>query len=259
MPGLGTIGIEVLEQVPDLDAIIVPVGGAGLIAGVGMAIKTLRPDVDVIGVEPANVASFAAALKAGYPVDGFKEGTIADGLAVPIVGPNAFKIAQRYTDENTSVSEKAIALAILRLIEMEKIVVEGGGAASVAALLPGGPLYGKYRGKKVVCILGGGNIDTTLLGRVIERGLAADDRLVRFTVVVSDRPGGIANLSKVFYECGASIKDIYHERAWLHTKIDQVMVKCVVETTDKEHTERMFKSLMEKNYVYIREHDKADA
>ena len=114
---------------------------------------------------------------------------------------------------------------------MEKLVVEGGGATALATLLPDGPLYHKYKGKKVVIVLSGGNIDTTMLGRVIDRGLAADHRLVRFTVTVSDRPGGIAALSKAFYDESVSIKDIYHERAWLHTRVDQVMVKCIVETT----------------------------
>lgn len=238
--GAGTVGVEILEQLPEVDAIVVPVGGTGLIAGIALAIKTLRPEIEVIGVEPENVASYSAALKAGKPVSEYRGGTLADGLAVPVVGANAFRVAQRYVDYSVNVSEKQIALALLRLIEHEKLVVEGGGATAVAALLPGGPLYGKLDGKKVACILSGGNIDTTMLGRVIERGLAADGRLVRFTAIVSDRPGGIARLSAAFLSCGVSIKDIYHERAWLHTQIDEVMVKCVVETTGIEHTEQLF-------------------
>lgn len=141
---------------------------------------------------------------------------------------------------------------------MEKLVVEGGGATALAALLPGGPLYKKYENKKVGIVLSGGNIDTTMLGRVIDRGLAADHRLVRFSVTVSDRPGGIAGLSKVFFDEQVSIKDIYHERAWLHTRVDQVMVKCIVETTGQEHTEQMFRALTKSGYHYIEDGQNAN-
>jgi len=250
--GAGSMAIEVLEQVPDLDAIIVPVGGAGLIAGVALAVKTLRPNAQVIGVEPENCASLQAAMAAGKPVNGFKNATLADGLAVPIVGGNSFKVARKHVDYTVSVSEKMIALAVLRLLEMEKVVVEGGGAAGLAGILPGGPLFGKFRGKKIVVPLCGGNIDTTVLGRVIDRGLAADSRLIRFIATVSDRPGGIAQLSRDMADMGVSIKDIYHERAWLHSRVDQVMVKCVVETTGKDHSEKMYKYLEEKGYPITR-------
>ena len=126
--GAGTMGVEILEQVPDVDVIFVPVGGAGLIAGVSLAVKVLQPHVQVIGVEPHNVTSFAAALHAGEPVNGFKAGTLADGLAVPIVGPTSFQVARRCVDETCSVTEGQISVAMLRLIEMEKIIVEGGGS-----------------------------------------------------------------------------------------------------------------------------------
>lgn len=250
--GAGSMGIELLEQVPDVDVVLVPIGGAGLIAGVSLAVKTLRPNVQVIGVEPENVASYHAAVAAGHPVNGFKAATLADGLAVPIVGPTSFKVASRHVDSLVLVSERMIALAILRLIEMEKLVVEGGGATSLAPILPDGPLFGQFKGKKVVVLLCGGNIDTTMLGRVIDRGLAADNRLIRFIATVSDRPGGIAQLSRDMADMGVSIKDIYHERAWLHSRVDQVMVKCVVETTGKEHSEKMYKYLEEKGYPITR-------
>lgn len=204
--GAGSMAIEILEQVPHCDAIVVPVGGAGLIAGISLAIKTLKPGCKVLGVEPDNCASYAAALAAGHPVDGFKEATLADGLAVPIVGPISFEVARRCVDSTCSVSELHIAIAVLRLIEMEKLVVEGGGATGLAAILPGGPLHGKLTGKTVVVPLCGGNIDTTVLGRVIDRGLAADKRLIRFGATVSDRPGGIARLAKDMADCGVSIK-----------------------------------------------------
>lgn len=216
--------------------------------GVSLAIKTIKPSVQVIGVEPANVASYAAALAAGKPVNGFKESTIADGLAVPIVGPTSFEVARHYVDSTCCVSEKLISIAMLRLIETEKLVVEGGGATALAAILPTGPLFGAFKGKKVCVLLCGGNIDTSVLGRVIDRGLAADQRLVRFSSTVSDRPGGIAGLAKQLAELGASIKDIHHERAWLYSRIDQVVVKCVIETTGAEHTDNIIKTLKEKGY-----------
>lgn len=187
--------------------------------------------------------SFHAALEAGHPVNAYKDSTLADGLGVPVVGANAFKIARKFTDSLALVTERDIAIAMLMLIETNKIVVEGGGAAALAAILPGGPLFGKYRGKKIVIPLCGGNIDTTVLGRVIDRGLAADQRLVRFSATVSDRPGGIAKITREIADIGVSIKDIYHERAWLDTAVDMVTIKCVVETTGKEHTAKLFSHL----------------
>eukprot|EP00522_Entomoneis_paludosa_P011290 CAMPEP_0172447606 /NCGR_PEP_ID=MMETSP1065-20121228/6884_1 /TAXON_ID=265537 /ORGANISM="Amphiprora paludosa, Strain CCMP125" /LENGTH=444 /DNA_ID=CAMNT_0013198953 /DNA_START=51 /DNA_END=1382 /DNA_ORIENTATION=- len=215
LAGAGTIGVEMIDDVPDVDVVVVPVGGGGLIAGISCAIKTLKPNVQVIGVEPAFCASYTAAMKAGRPVPTPFTPTLADGLAVPVVGPHAFEVARHYVDECVLSSEKCIALAVLRLLENEKIVVEGGGAAGLAALLPGGPLdRPDMKGKNIIVPLCGGNIDTTVLGRVIERGLAADERLVHFYATVSDRPGGIARLTQHLAEEGASIKDIYHERAW---------------------------------------------
>ncbi|RHX97955.1 hypothetical protein DYB30_006564 [Aphanomyces astaci] len=231
--GAGTMGIEILNQVPKADAIIVPVGGGGLIAGIALAVKTLNPAIQVIGVEPENCASFTAALAAGYPVDTANKPTLADGLAVPKVGANAFEVAAPLIDRMVTVSEKAIALSVLRLCELEKVVVEGGGAASLAALID--DKLPDLRGKRIVMPLCGGNIDTSVLGRVIERGMAADGRLVRFVATVPDRPGGIAGLATMLSEVGVSVKDIYHERAWLHSSVSMVQVKCVVETSSYEH------------------------
>jgi len=157
-----------IDDVPDLDAVVVPVGGAGLIAGISCAIKTLKPDAKVIGVEPQFCASYQAALQEGKPVPSFTP-TLADGLAVPVVGPHAFEVARHYVDECVSTTEKEISLAVLRLIENEKVVVEGGGAAGLAALLPGGALdRPDLKGKNIVVPLCGGNIDTTVLGRVLD-------------------------------------------------------------------------------------------
>ncbi|KAL7559696.1 hypothetical protein ACA910_017599 [Epithemia clementina (nom. ined.)] len=250
LAGAGTIGIEMVDDVPNVDVVVVPVGGAGLIAGISCAVKTLKPETKVIGVEPAFCASYTAALKAGRPVPAPFTPTLADGLAVPIVGAQAFEVARHYVDECVLSSEKCIALAVLRLLEHEKYVVEGGGAAGLAALLPGGPLdRPDMKNKTIVIPLCGGNIDTTVLGRVMDRGLAADERLVQFHATVSDRPGGIAKLTTLLSEQGASIKDIYHERAWLHSSVNFVKVRCVVELQGQEHGQRLKRALEQAGYV----------
>lgn len=246
--GQGTMGLEILEQVPDVDAVVIPVGGAGLIAGVALAIKSLNPNIQIIGVESELTKSFTAAMDAGRPTY-FKVGpTLADGLAVPVVGVNAFATAHTLIDKMVTVTEDNIALAILRLIEVEKAVVEGAGASGIAALISG--QLPELIGKRVVVPLCGGNIDTTVLGRVMERGLAADGRLVRFIVTVSDRPGGIAELTKIITQLGVSIKDIFHERAFLKSAIFQVQVKCIVETTGPDHAETLYKALKD-NYSNV--------
>jgi threonine dehydratase len=188
-------------------------------------------------------------VKAGYPVKTTITPTLADGLAVPMVGSHAFEVARHYVDECVLTNEKQISLAVLRLIENEKMVVEGGGASGLAALLPGGALdRPDMKGKNIVVPLCGGNMDTTVLGRVLERGLAADNRLSQFYVQVSDRPGGISGMTEILYREGASIKDIYHERAWLHSSVDQVQVKCVVELQGTDHGKRVKQALLDSGY-----------
>jgi len=231
--GQGTLGLEIAAQVPDVDAVIVPIGGAGLIAGVALALKTLKPGVKIIGVEPERAASFTAALQAGQPVKVEVKPTLADGLSVPKVGVNAFQIARGLVDKTVLVSEHNIALAILRLLELEKAVVEGAGAASLAACLAG--LVPELAGKNVVLPLCGGNIDTPILGRVLERGLASDGRLDRFSATISDRPGGLARFAGLLAEAGASILEITHDRAFGSDDITTVRVHCIVETRDAEH------------------------
>ncbi|ESO89242.1 hypothetical protein LOTGIDRAFT_183268 [Lottia gigantea] len=248
LAGQGTMGLEIVDQVPDLDACIIPVGGGGLIAGTALAIKSLHPDVQIIGVESERCASFSTALEAGHPTYTKASSSIADGLAVPTVGVNAFVTAKPLIDKMVTVKEEYIALAILRLIELEKAVVEGAGAIGLAAILQN--LLPELQGKKVVIALCGGNIDTTALGRVIERGLAADGRLIRFVVTVTDRPGGIADLTRLIADLGVSIKDIFHERAWLKSDVFAVQVKCVVETRDAEHTKEL-ENILRKNYSKI--------
>lgn len=241
--GAGTVGIEILEELPEVDAIVVPVGGAGLVAGISLAVKKISPQTKVIGVEPELCPSFSEAKKAGKPVKvTLPRTTLADGLAVPQVGPHAFAVAKDLVDDLITVTEEEVSLAILRLVEGEKLVQEGAGAAGVAALCAG-KLPENLRGKKVCVILCGGNIDTPVLGRVIERGLACDNRLVRFSVVVSDRPGGILALVSIIHKVGASIRDITHERAWLKEGIDQVEVNMVVETTSLSHRNALYDAI----------------
>ncbi|KAL0268337.1 UNVERIFIED_CONTAM: hypothetical protein PYX00_010316 [Menopon gallinae] len=244
MAGQGTIGLEVVEQVPDLDAIIVPVGGGGLIAGIATAIKAMKPKVQIIGVESNRCPSFKAAQREGKPTMVPITSTLADGLAVPTVGYNAFVTANPLINKMVVVGEEWIAIAILRLIELEKSVVEGAGATGLAAILAGE--LDELKGKKVVVLLCGGNIDTTILGRCLERGLAADGRLLKLTVCVSDRPGGIAELCRLLADKGVSIKDMMHDRAWLTNDVFSVNVKVICETRDLEHSRDIIKTLHEK-------------
>jgi threonine dehydratase len=248
LAGQGTIGLEMLQQVPDLDAVVVPIGGGGLIAGVAMAVKNLNPNCKVIGVEPDMCASWTAAIKAGKPVGVPAQGTLADGLAVTTVGSNAFQVAQHLIDDVITVSESSIALSILRLLERESWVVEGGGATAIAGFIDGKLDY--LKGQKVGVIMCGGNIDMPVLGRVIERGLAADGRIHRFVATVSDRPGGIAHLTDCIAESGASVKDLYHERASVLEDVAAVAITCTVETRNSEHAKELQQALKENGVKY---------
>lgn len=239
--GQGTIALEILEQAPSAQAIVAPVGGGGLLAGIGTVVEARKPDVRVIGVEPANAACLTAALAAGHPVPIALASTLADGLAVAQAGTQAFEVLRRVVDQVVTVDEATIALAVLRLIELEKSVVEGAGAAPLAAFLAG--RLDTLKGKDVVLVLCGGNIDLTMLDRVIEIGLVADGRLTRFTVSISDRPGGLARLAEVIASTGASIKEIVHDRAFSGPDLSAVRVVCVVETTGHDHVAALHRTL----------------
>ncbi|WP_414660203.1 threonine ammonia-lyase [Horticoccus sp. 23ND18S-11] len=239
--GQGTLGLEILRQVPDVDAILVPIGGAGLIAGVALAVKAVRPRVKIIGIESTHTKNFAAALRAGKPVTVPRRATLADGLAPLTVGPTAFALARGRVDQVISVGEEWIALAILRMIELEKTVVEGAAAVGLAALMAG--KLPELRGRRVALILSGGNIDPPVLGRVIKKGLVHDGRLTRFTATVTDRPGGLAALTRVIADCRASIQDIVHERAFGGTDVFAVQAVCTVETRDHAHVATLHRAL----------------
>jgi len=243
MAGQGTMALEILEQTPDLDAIVVPVGGGGLLSGIGTVMRAKKPQARVVAVEPEHAQCLVAALAAGRPVPFALAPTLADGLAVEQVGALPFEVLQRVVDEVVTVDEGSIALAVLRLVELEKSVVEGAGATPLAAFLAG--KLGHLKGSKVVLVLCGGNIDLTMLDRVIETGLVADGRLARFTVSISDRPGGLARLAEVIASTGASINEIVHDRAFSGPDLSAVRVVCVVETTGHEHVQDLHRALAE--------------
>jgi threonine dehydratase len=239
--GQGTMGLEILEQTPNVEAIVVPVGGAGLIAGIGTVVKAKAPRVEIVGVEPEHAASLTAALAKGAPEAIELAPTLADGLAVKRVGDRSFAIAREVVDRCVTVDEASIGLAILRLIELEKSVVEGAGATPLAAFIAG--KLPELAGRTVVLTLCGGNIDTNMLGRVLDVGLVADGRLTRFNVSVADRPGGLARLTAVIAEAGASIHELAHDRAFSGPNLSEVRVVCIVETTGPEHVKALFEAL----------------
>jgi len=239
--GAGTIGLEIVEQCPGFDTVIVPVGGAGLLAGVSLAVKELQPQSRIVGVEPAATPCFARAQAEGHSVPVENQPTLADGLSVPRTGSLAFEIARPRLDRLVVVSEADIALAIVRLMEWEKMVVEGAGAASLAAVLRG--KMPEIQGKKVVLLLCGGNIDLSLLPRLIDTALIVDGRLARFTATISDRPGGLARLANLLAEVGVSVQEIDHDREFSGPNVAAVNVCCTVETRDGEQIAELYRAL----------------
>lgn len=248
--GRGTMGLEILEQVSGVEAVVVPIGGGGLISGVAAAIKAKRPSVCIIGVESVCAPTFTKALRARRPVKIPGAATLADGLSVPQIGARAFAIARKRVDEIVRVSEDEIALAILRILELEKTVVEGAGATPLAACLSGKLKH--LRGKRVVLALCGGNIDPNILDSLIEKGLVVDGRLTRFRAVISDRPGGQAKLARLLAEAGASIKEVTHDRAFAGADVSTVNVLCTIETRDHRHVRQVHRLLQQNGIRFSR-------
>jgi threonine dehydratase len=248
--GQGTMGLEILEQVPRLDAVVVPIGGGGLLAGVAVAVKSQRPGVRIIGVEAARAPTFTKALRAGRPVKISPGTTLADGLYVPQIGVIPFAIARQLVDKIVRAGEDEIALAMLRILELEKIVVEGAGAVPLAACLSG--KLSPLKGKRVALALCGGNVDPNILDRVIEKGLVVDGRLTRFTAVISDRPGGLAKLARLLAEAGASIKEVAHDRAFAGADVSTVNVLCSIETRDHRHVREVQRRLKQNGIRFCR-------
>lgn len=241
--GAGTCGTEILEDVPDADAVIVPVGGGGLISGIGLAARALAPRCRVIGVESTTAPTLSAALDAGEPVRVDVKPTIADGLAIAQIGTLNLEICKSVVDDLVLVDEAQTARAVLQLLELEKAVVEGAGATSLAAAT--GPLQNDLRGKKVVLVLAGGNIDASVLARVIERGLAADGRLCRVVCRVSDRPGSLAKLLDLVGRSSASVKEVQHDRSFGPPDVGRVDIALTLETHDADHIREVHKTLRE--------------
>ncbi|GMR37777.1 hypothetical protein PMAYCL1PPCAC_07972, partial [Pristionchus mayeri] len=224
-------------QIDNLDAIVIPVGGGGLIAGVATAVKALKKEVEIIGVESVSCPGMKNALTQGGPTPTESIPSLADGLAVSVVGVNSYHNAKGQIDRMITVNEADIAVAVLRLIELEKVVPEGSGACGVAALLSG--QLDDLKGKRVATIVTGGNIDSTALNRCIERGMAHDHRLIRFSVVVSDRPGAINELTSYISDLGVSIKDMITDRPYQRHDIFSVRVNIIAETRGHEHAEKL--------------------
>jgi threonine dehydratase len=247
MAGQGTVGLEIAEQVPDVDLVVVPIGGGGLISGTAVALKALKPSVRVIGVESAAAPSAQASRAAGRVVQIETSDTIADGIATKRVGELTFAHIERLVDELVVVSEEEIAHAILFLLEREKTVAEGAGAAACAALLTG-----KVRptaGQTSVFILSGGNIDVNMVARVIERGLVADGRLVHLRVRVHDRPGSLASITRAVAELGANVLEISHRRAFTDMSVADVEILLDLETRGREHARQIVAALTAQGLV----------
>ena len=243
--GQGTIGLEILEEMPDVDAIIVPIGGGGLISGLAFAVKTLRPECKVYGVQAAGAASMEQSIKAGKILHLDTVATVADGIKVKEPGVNTFDMCQTYVDDIVTVTEDQIANAILTLIEKYKLVSEGAGAVAVAAAMSGKlPLAGK----KVVCLVSGGNIDVTNLNRVITRGLTVQGRLATFTIEVSDEPGTLSRVCGLIAEHGGNVLSVTHERMTAASSINSCNIHLELETRNCEHIELIKKALADAGF-----------
>ena len=246
--GQGTIGLELTEQIPDMDAVIVPVGGGGLISGVAFAIKSLNPNIKVYGVQAAGAPSMYNAVKDGR-IECLKSvSTIADGIAVKEPGENTFKFVSDYVDEIVTVSDDEIAAAILALMEQQKLVTEGAGAVSVAAAM-----FNKVpiKNKKVVCLLSGGNIDVTILSRVIKRGLLMTGRNSTLNIELIDKPGQLMDVSRIIAELGGNVISIHHERANEGSDVNGCYLRIILETRNYNHIEEIKTALRNNGFKIV--------
>lgn len=245
--GQGTIGVEILNDFPEVEAIVVPVGGGGLISGVACAVKTLRPDVKVFGVQAEGAPSMLNSLNAGKIETLSSVHTIADGIAVKQPGVNTFELCSKYVDKIISVSEDEIAHAILTLMEKHKMVAEGAGAVSVAAAMSGKlPI----KGLNTVCIVSGGNIDVTILSRVINRGLLKSGRLCRLSVRLVDKPGQLRDVSRIISDEGANVIAVLHERSD-KGEVNDCILSLDLETRNFEHIEQVKRSLTSNGFILV--------
>lgn len=247
--GQGTLGLEVLSQHPEIDVMIVPIGGGGLIGGIACAVKEIKPTVKIFGVQPARIASMKAAVAAGKPVTLNSAKTIADGIAVRRAGERTLPLVQKYVDDIVTVEEEEIANAILLLLEREKTLAEGAGAAALAAVLNRKlPLSGK----RIAVLVCGGNIDVTLLARIIERGLVKDGRLVRLRVHLPDYPGALHRVTGILAEHRANIVETSYDRAYHGVNLGDTAIDITMETRGPEHITELLGALVSAGYTHER-------
>lgn len=246
--GQGTIGLELLDQLPDIEAVIVPIGGGGLISGVAFAVKQLRPDIKVYGVQASGAPSMVVSLESGKIECLDSVSTIADGIKVKEPGVNTFDFCQKYVDEIVTVTDDEISSAILALIEQHKLISEGAGAVSVAAAM-----FNKVpiKGKKTVCLVSGGNIDVTILSRVIKRGLLKSGRSDSINIELIDKPGQLRDVSRIIAELGGNVIAIHHERASEGTDINGCYLRIVLETRNFEHKLSIRKALTDAGFKIV--------
>jgi threonine dehydratase len=245
--GQGTIALEILEELPDVEVVVAPIGGGGLISGIALALKTIKPDVRVIGVQSKNMPSMAESISQQklVTVNGFP--SIADGIAVKTPGKLTFEIVKQYVDEIVTVDEDEIASAMLLFLESTKVVAEGAGAASVSAIIHRLP---HNKNCKMVAILSGGNIDVNILELIIDKGLVKDGRKCFLTTVIQDRPGALAQLLKLTAGLGANVLAVSHKRETLDVPLSYAKVELELETSDSEQVQTI-KKLLEENYYHV--------
>ena len=245
MAGQGTIGLEILDQLDKVDAIVVPVGGGGLIAGLAYAVKQLKPDIKIYGVQAKEAASMVESFRQDKLVNLERVATFADGIAVKNPGDLTFNIINKYVDGMYEVSEDEIAAAILKLIEKQKLITEGAGAVSAAAVM-----FNKIplKGKNVVCLLSGGNIDVNILSRVITRGLITSGRLTTFVITLEDKPGQLVDVSTTIAECGGNVVSVHYEGSDANMAISSCFLRLNVETKDFDQIDQISKALKDKGF-----------
>ena len=247
--GQATIGLEIIEQLKDVDAIVVPVGGGGLISGVAFAVKSLNPRIKVYGVQSAGAPSMIQSLKDGRVEMLPSVSTIADGIAVKEPGEHTFEVCKKYVDGIVSVTDDQVCAAILALIERQKMIAEGAGAVSLAAVM-----FGKIpdvTGKKVMCLISGGNIDVTILSRVINRGLLMSGRTSSLTIELMDKPGQLVAVSAIIAGCGGNVIGVLHERSNEGTDVNGCYLKITIETRDFDHIKQIEDSLKNAGFKLV--------
>ena len=246
--GQGTVALEIADQLPDVDAVIVPVGGGGLISGIAYTIKSINPKVKVYGVQAAGAPSMHNSVKNGRIEELSSVSTIADGIAVKKPGDLTYEICSKYVDEIVTVTDDEISAAILALMEQHKLVTEGAGAVSVAAAM-----FGKVdiAGKKTVCLLSGGNIDVTILSRVIKRGLLMSGRTCQLTVELADKPGQLKNVSRIIADLGGNVISVHHERANEGSDVNGCYLRIVLETRNYQHIEEIKGALVDFGFKLV--------